>query len=312
MEFRQLRYFVNAAKTLSFTEASKLSSVAQSTLSQQIRQLEIELGTPLFIRLGKHIQLTTEGKAFLNDAIHILEDVQQGLLRLNDICELKSGEIKVGIATGLVLPSLMADIVTQYNRSYPGIKINVYQVAGPIMAEQLREHDLDLALTFSPEEKEPDIDEHRLFATQLCVVVGEHHPLAKKTSIKLEELLLYSLVLPNKDIAVGQVIDKAMKEHEVEIHPSVEVSNLLYILFMLKTNHWVSILPDVATLSERGITRIKLEISPILMPASVIMLKNYYQRKAVIEFLRMLKERIHFLLNMKTERCDICGETFLV
>ena len=67
MEIRQLRYFVNAAKTLSFTEAARLSNVAQSTLSHQVKQLETELGVDLFHRQGKHIQLTPEGSLFLAD-----------------------------------------------------------------------------------------------------------------------------------------------------------------------------------------------------------------------------------------------------
>lgn len=61
MEIRQLRYFVNAAKTLSFTEAAKLSNITQSTLSQQVKQLETELGVALFHRIGKHIQAHHRG-----------------------------------------------------------------------------------------------------------------------------------------------------------------------------------------------------------------------------------------------------------
>ena len=84
MEIRQLRYFVNAAKTQSFTEAARLSNVAQSTLSQQVRQLETELDVELFHREGKHIQLTAEGNLFLTDAQRILDDARQGLQRLAD------------------------------------------------------------------------------------------------------------------------------------------------------------------------------------------------------------------------------------
>lgn len=77
MEIRQLKYFVNAATTMNFTDAARLSNVAQSTLSQQIRQLETELDVPLFHRQGKHVQLTADGKLFLVDARRILDDARQ-------------------------------------------------------------------------------------------------------------------------------------------------------------------------------------------------------------------------------------------
>ena len=96
MEIRQLRYFVNAAKTLNFTEAARLSNITQSTLSQQIKQLETELQVLLFHRLGKHIQLTAEGKLFLEDAQKILEDERQSLQRLADLNQLQGGTINIG------------------------------------------------------------------------------------------------------------------------------------------------------------------------------------------------------------------------
>lgn len=131
MEIRQLRYFVNAAATLSFTEAARLSNVAQSTLSQQVKQLETELGIPLFHRMGKHIQLTVEGQMFLQDARRILDDARQGLQRLSDQRDLKGGVVEVGLASGLGLSSLLSEVLSDYNRSYPQVQLSIHQTAAP-------------------------------------------------------------------------------------------------------------------------------------------------------------------------------------
>ncbi|MEE3429695.1 MAG: LysR family transcriptional regulator, partial [Candidatus Cryptobacteroides sp.] len=142
MEIRQLRYFVNAATTLSFTEAARLSNVAQSTLSQQVKQLEIELGMPLFHRMGKHIQLTAEGQMFLQDAHRILDDARQGLQRLADQRELKGGSVDIGLASGLGLSSLLTEVLTEYNRSYPQVQLRIHQTAAPMLPELLRQHSI--------------------------------------------------------------------------------------------------------------------------------------------------------------------------
>ena len=74
MEIRQLRYYIFAAKTLNFTEAAQLSNISQSTLSQQIKQLETDLGVSLFERIGKRILLSEAGRSFLPFAANTVAD----------------------------------------------------------------------------------------------------------------------------------------------------------------------------------------------------------------------------------------------
>ena len=166
MEIRQLHYFVHAAKTLSFTEAARLSHVAQSTLSQQVKQLEEELGVPLFHRLGKRIALTAEGELFLHDATRRLDDERQALQRLADLSRLEGGTVTVGIASGLGLSAVLTDALTEYNKAYPHVEIRIRQLAAPLLTDRLRNHDIDVALTFSPG-KEEGLQVSPLFATRL-------------------------------------------------------------------------------------------------------------------------------------------------
>ena len=310
MEIRQLRYFVNAATTLSFTEAARLSNVAQSTLSQQVKQLEIELGMPLFHRMGKHIQLTAEGQMFLQDAHRILDDARQGLQRLADQRELKGGSVDIGLASGLGLSSLLTDVLTEYNRSYPQVQLRIHQTAAPMLPELLRQHSIDLAMTFKPDAEEPDIDCRPLFASRLCAIVAEHNALASKTSINLSQIALHPLVLPSDNLYIRQRIDDEAQRLGIEVRPAVEIDDLSHIIYMVNSNRWVSILPDAATLAVRGIVRITLE-EQIMLPTSVLTLADSYQRRAVTEFISRLREATNLHLQTQERTCDVCGETFL-
>ena len=93
MEIRQLKYFVLAARTLNFTEAAQAAHVVQSTLSQQIKQLETELSVPLFHRVGRHVTLTVEGRAFRPAAERILLDAEKGRQRMAALRAVEGGDL---------------------------------------------------------------------------------------------------------------------------------------------------------------------------------------------------------------------------
>lgn len=309
MEIRQLRYFINAATTLSFTEAANLSHVAQSTLSQQVKQLEEELGVPLFHRVGRRVELTTEGTLFLHDASRLLDDERQALQRLADLNRLEGGTVTVGIASGLGLSALLTDALTEYNKLYPHVEIRIRQLAGPLLPNCLRNHDIDIALTFSSDE-ERDLTMRPLFATRLCAVVGEHHALSRRSAVTLQQIAMQPLVLPSPNLSVRQKLDGMVRQQGLDLHPAVEVDDIPHIIYMVRLGHWTTVLPDASVMAVRGIVRIPLE-EAILMPTHILTLADAYQRKAVTEFLRILDESSRLLLQTANEDCDVCGESFL-
>lgn len=310
MEIRQLRYFVNAASTMSFTDAARLSNVAQSTLSQQIKQLETELDVPLFHRIGKQIQLTAEGKMFLADAQRILDSSRQGLQRLADLRQLQEGSVTVGLASGLGLSSLITEVVSEYNKVYPRIQLKIRQIAAPLLPGMLRQHDIDLALTFTPSEIDEDLNAQPLFGTRMCAIVSEFHPIADNSTVSIKKMANLPLALPGTDLIIRQFIDAEARRQGIQLRPAVEINDLSHILSLVRNGKWCSMLPDAATLAIRGLVRIPLE-ERIVMPTSAITLFGDYQRKAVVEFQRMLYESARLLLHSKDEKCDVCGEKFL-
>ena len=97
MELRQLKYFVKTAQTLNFSEAARALFVTQSTLSQQIRCLEQELGVELFQRSSHSVALTESGEHLLPIAVRTLQDAQLCFTQINDLKQLLSGVLNIGI-----------------------------------------------------------------------------------------------------------------------------------------------------------------------------------------------------------------------
>ena len=95
MELRQIKYYIKAAELLNFTEAAKQLHITQSTLSQQIKQLEAEMNVTLFDRIGKRVYLTEAGYEFLPFAKQTINDTEMGMQRLLDLQEIRKGTLRI-------------------------------------------------------------------------------------------------------------------------------------------------------------------------------------------------------------------------
>ena len=180
MELRQLKYFVKIAEVLNFSDASKSLFVTQSTLSQQIKQLEQELGTPLFERTSHQVTLTEAGSELLPLARTALYDAGLCMEKIRDLNALLIGTLNIGV-TYSFSPILTETLVT-FMKSYPGVKLNIYYKSVAELMDMLRRREVDFVLAFRPSVCDPDIESHILFQNCLSVIVGENHPLAAADS----------------------------------------------------------------------------------------------------------------------------------
>ena len=123
MELRHLRYFAKAAETLNFSDAAKVLNIAQSSLSQQIRQLEDELGIQLFIRNSHSIRLTEAGQVMLPFALRTIHEAQTCADRIHDLQKLLTGTLNIGVTHSF--SPILTESVISFMKMYPGIKLNI-------------------------------------------------------------------------------------------------------------------------------------------------------------------------------------------
>ena len=124
MELRQLKYFVKVAETLNFSEAAKAMCVTQSTLSQQIKQLEEELGESLLTRSSHSVALTEAGMTILTNAKQAIYEAGLCVERINDLNRLATGTLNIGV-TYSFSPILTETILT-FMKAYSNIKLNIF------------------------------------------------------------------------------------------------------------------------------------------------------------------------------------------
>jgi DNA-binding transcriptional LysR family regulator len=183
MELRHLRYFVAVAEEENVSRAALKLHVSQPGISRQVRDLEDEIGFPLFERSAKSVRLTAAGKIFLVEAKAVLQLVTDAVNKARAGIATPT-EINVGYA-----PSGTVEILPRALRAFlgkfPGVRVNLQDLSVEEMLPQLLQKKLDLALTVPPRKLPRELGMKELDRYEMCVAVSPKHPLAKSKFVGL-------------------------------------------------------------------------------------------------------------------------------
>ena len=175
MELQQIKYFKVIAETENISKAAERLFVAQPSLSQMLKRLESELGTPLFDRNGKQIVLNTAGRIFLKYCDEILLSIENAKRELNDLTQNKTVNVSISVeSASLLLP----EIIQQLQTCVPKVMPQIFQSGSS-------DWDLKLHSGFTPLHSHSSI---LLLEEPIGVVIPIGHPLADKESITKQDL----------------------------------------------------------------------------------------------------------------------------
>jgi DNA-binding transcriptional LysR family regulator len=187
MEFRQLRYFLAVAEHLHFTVAAERLGIAQPPLSQQIIKLEREIGTKLFIRHPRRVELTEAGEVFRENAKRILSHVDYALTQVKMAARGESGHLSIGFAGSTVFHPCVARVMRQFRQSYPGVLIKTEESNSTALLEKVADAQVDCALVRLPLNCR-DLITASLVEEEMVAVLPTGHRLGRLRSIDLAQL----------------------------------------------------------------------------------------------------------------------------
>lgn len=187
MELRHLRYFRAVGEELHFGRAAERLHIAQPPLSQQIRQLERELGVELFTRTTRSVELTPAGRTFLQRAIEILGAVDDAGLEARRIAAGVEGRVAIG-CVGSATYSLLPELVRALGESLPGVEVSVRgEMLAPAQIDALEAGAIDLALLRPPVSRD-DITIETVRRDRLLVALPAGHRLAERAEVTATDL----------------------------------------------------------------------------------------------------------------------------
>lgn len=289
MELRQLRYFVGVAEALNFSEAAKTLCVTQSTLSQQIKQLEGELGTRLLVRTSHNVALTEPGKELLPYAKKTIYEADMCVERMADLNNLSVGTLNIGV-TYSFSPILTETLIT-FMRMYPKVRLNIFYKPMEELMALLQDRTVDFALAFRPSQPVEGVESHILFLNSLSAVVNSFHTLAGRKKVTLAELERYDLALPSKGLQARNAFE-ALRRPDHDFRVRIELNEVNILLKLIRQTEYVTVLAEASIHDEPGVKAIPLDIPGNEMAGCVHILKDSYRKHSMKEFVSLLSESL--------------------
>ncbi|MFC4323751.1 LysR family transcriptional regulator [Litchfieldia salsa] len=292
MDIRHLAYFSEVAKHLSFTKAASTLHVSQPSISKAIKQIELELGVPLFYR-SKQLELTDAGKAVLVNAKHVLDAFQNLTTELTDILELKKGEIKIGIPP-IVGPAFFSKLIGKYKEIHPYVEIILTEVGSKKIKEGIEDGSLDIGLICNLPVKNGKFEIMKVIHDPLMLVVHKQNPLANYTEIDLSDLENEHFILYQQDFTLhDRIIEECSSKG---YYPKIvcQSSQKDFMVEMVEAKLGVALLPGriAQSIHNTNITAINLLDTNISLELGLVWRKDKYLPYAVRELISMSEEFI--------------------
>lgn len=288
MELRQLGYFSKVAELKNFSEAARALCITQSTLSQQIRTLEGEVGAQLFVRDTHNVRLTDVGEALLESARQTLADAKSCMERIRDVQQLRTGEVNIGCT--YTFSPLLTETVLAFTKKYPQVKVNIFCKSVEELTKMLERQEIDVMLSYKPAQVPPELESHIIFDNRLAVVVSDTHPLAARQHIRLVDLEHYNLALPAKGMQARSTFDRLTETVDYRFNVVLEINEVNVLLSLVRGSHLVTLLSSATARHCEGIRTLPLENPGCEMEGAFTLRRNTYMKFATQALIDLLRE----------------------
>ncbi|RNB81680.1 LysR family transcriptional regulator [Brevibacillus fluminis] len=293
MDIRHLAYFSEVAKHLSFSKAAAALYVSQPSISKAIKSLEADLGVPLFYRSTKQLELTDAGRAVLTNAKNVLESFHNLTSELNDVMEIKKGEIRIGIPP-IVGAAFYSKIIIQFKAMYPDIDIRLTEVGTKMIKQGIEEGSLDVGLVCSYPLQNDDFEGMKLLKDPLMLVVHKDNRLAAQPYIRMSEIVGEPLILYRKDFSLHDRILEEFDRHGFAPKIVCESSQKDFLVELVEAKLGITFLPSkiCSELAHPAVVARPLHDADICLELGLIWKKEKYVPYCVRKFIEITQQMI--------------------
>lgn len=288
MDTHSLQAFLAVAETGSFSKAAENLFLTQSAVSKRVAQLEDQINSRLFDRIGRTVSMTEAGNALLPRARDIL-------LRLDDakrvIGNLTAGEIRGSLslaASHHISLHRLPPLLKQFSEECPKVELDLQFAESEVAYEGVLKGDLELALiTLSPE-PDPSIHSEIVWDDLLHYVVAEDHPLAEFNEIDLKQLTDFNAILPGTNTFTRSLVELLFQQHQLELNVTMSTNYLDTIRMMVSIGLGWSLLPE--SLVDKGLKVLNVvDSEPVHRNLGIIFHRDRTLSNAATHLVEMLR-----------------------
>ncbi|TPM26832.1 LysR family transcriptional regulator [Mesorhizobium sp. B2-3-4] len=241
---KQIQSFLSVAESGNFSAASSRVGLAQSAISQAVKDLEDELAVRLFDRTTRRVELTDAGREFRNSASKIMEELQLAVRSVHDLAERRRGKIRVA-APPLLAAAVLPHAIAEFQSRYPGITVELADVGTEMIVESVRSGKADCGLgTFPP--AEAGIERIILVRDTLMLFCSGKSTLASSETTSWTDLQHHPIITLTRDSGIRLLVEVGFEMAQLPLKPAYEVSQITTAIALVEAGLGVSVLPSYA------------------------------------------------------------------
>ena len=291
MELRNISTFLRVAATRNFSRAAEQLGYSQSTVTIQIQQLEKELGTQLFERIGKQVSLTEQGEAFIYHANEIMRVTNEAMTFASD-ADIPTGFLRIGGVESLCT-AIIPELLLKFHKICPKVQIVIRTATTEELIDMVRCNDIDLLFTLDKKVYGSEWIRAVQKEEEIVFVASGRHSFTDGKKVDLQTIINEPFILTEKGGSYRYELERILASYEIEIRPVLEIGNTETIIHLLEEGMGVSFLPlfSVKKAIKQGkLSQIQTNIPTIKMCSQLLYHKNKWVTPQMQTFISIVQD----------------------
>jgi LysR family transcriptional regulator, cyn operon transcriptional activator len=292
MELRHLRYFKVVAEMQHFHRAAEKLFITQPALSNQIKQLEEELNTKLFVRVGRNVKLSESGELVLSAAQRILNEVELLKETVSDIELGQSGSLKLGVLQS-INALYLHNLVVEFDREHPNISLQIEEMTNHEIEVKLANGDIDIGIGFILQKDYPKIETEILFHENWKLIISHSQADLAQDILQGKTHNLKAVLLPER-FETRKIVGKYFADNKIKYTNLTVVNSISSILSLVENSHCFSILPEAFSVIKSKHKLALFDLNPPLAPRTIglLLAKDRMRKKTAQKFCALIKSQL--------------------
>lgn len=294
MDIKQLHYFIAVSEQMNFSKAAERLHISQPSLSNAIKKLEQEIGSPLLERNTRNLQLTEAGELLFERAKVIVKNMEVLKIEMDEVIVHGTRDITIGVMESI--KHWLPKVIANYKKDYPHMKIHLVDILGSKRVKKsLKSYKTHLIITNQLMD-DPELEVQTLYEERLVAVLPLHHPLAQKDTLTISDICEEPFIISTEGFQTRRDILTSFEQAGKNINIQFEIERFETAVSLVREHLGVTILPENYLQGPTAKTIVKKEIEGLNLSRNVylVYLKNRHLPLAIQQ---LLKDIVQFFEN---------------
>lgn len=294
MDIKQLHYFIAVSEQMNFSKAAERLHISQPSLSNAIKKLEQEIGSPLLERNTRNLQLTEAGELLFERAKVIVKNMEVLKIEMDEVIVHGTRDITIGVMESI--KHWLPKVIANYKKDYPHMKIHLVDILGSKRVKKsLKSYKTHLIITNQLMD-DPELEVQTLYEERLVAVLPLHHPLAQKDTLTISDICEEPFIISTEGFQTRRDILTSFEQAGKNINIQFEIERFETAVSLVREHLGVTILPQNYLQGPTAKTIVKKEIEGVNLSRNVylVYLKNRHLPLAIRQ---LLKDIVQFFEN---------------